>query len=488
MRIFLINPPWYVLQGGESNQNSTPLGACYLAAMLESGGHDARVMNADRGDSRYENEWTIDIRMFDSYRARDFRQHPVWKKIADSVASFRPDVVGITVRTPAVESSLFLCETVKRIDRGIFTVVGGPHPTALPDEMLESPYVDFVVRREGEATIVELVNALSSGSDRSSVAGLSYKRGQAIHHNPDRPFLDIDTIPHPAKHLMLDIEAHDQDDFNPILASRGCPYQCIFCASANVWSRKVRFRDPADVVQEMRETCERFDTHFFSFEDDTFTIRRDICFRLFELIVDSGLQKVPGFRWVCNTRPELLDPELLRAMRRSGCAAVAIGIESGNDRILKRLKKNYTVAHVKEAARMIKEAGLVLSTQFMIGLPFETEDDMWDTVRLAEALSPESVMLSVATPLPKTELYTLASEKGYFKNGIRWAEVTTKNDGILFNTVYSPERKARIMEAVRSAFEDIQKRTIEIKIASRKRYEDMYKKSGKDPYPRAPGK
>ena len=120
-------------------------------------------------------------------------------------------------------------------------------------------------------------------------------------------------------------------------------------------------------------------------------------------------------------------------MKTAGCAAVAIGIESGNDRILKKLKKSYTTHQIRAAAAMVKETGMVLAGQFIIGLPFETESDMWDTVRLAEEIEAESVKLSIATPLPNTELYDLAMQAGYFPDGLNWSDAMLHNDGILFN-------------------------------------------------------
>lgn len=484
MRILLINPPWYILQNAKIVQNSTPLGLCYLGAVLETHHHDVRILNADRMEEGYENEWTVEMDSFRSFCKEDLWRHPVWKKILDVIQSLRPQVIGISIRTPAVASSLLLCELIKQIDREILIAVGGPHPTALPQELLASSYIDFVVRGEGEATLAELLGGIAGRVKYSSILGLSYKSNGKIQHNRDRPLLEIDTIPYPAKHLMLDLNLHDQDDFNAILASRGCPYNCIFCATSNVWTKRVRFRKSLDVVKEIEETYKRFNTRFFSFEDDTFTIRRDRCAEICDLIIKYGLQKISGFRWVCNTRPELLNSNLLQRMRDAGCAAVAIGIESGNAEVLKRLKKGYTIEQVKKAAKMIRETGMILSAQFMIGLPFETESDIWDTVRLAEELEPESVMLSVATPLPKTELFYLAKDMGYINNDITWSEVTTKNDGILFNKEYSLEKKVRIIREVTSAFKRIQNKKIDIKIGSRKRYENMYKRKQKEDYPR----
>ena len=473
--ILLINPPWFILEDAKLGQNSTPLGLCYLAAAIAKRNYEVAILNAERTDERYYYEWTKELDAFESFRSRHIQEHPVWEKLADKIKSLKPKIVGITIRTPAVESALYLCELIKNIDNEVSIIVGGPHPTALPEEMLASEHIDFVVRGEGEDTFVELIEKLRQGHDQTAVRGLSYRLDGNIVHNPDRPLMNMSDVPHPAKNLMIDLDKHDQDDFNPIMASRGCPYRCIFCASANVWSRNVRFREPIDVVNEIAQTHERFDTRFFSFDDDTFTLKKERCMEICRLIVQFGLNKIPGFRWTSNTRPELLSPDLLDCMKSAGCAAVAIGIESGNNGILKRLRKSYTTEQIRAAAAMIKQTGMVLAGQFIIGFPFETESEMWDTVKLAEDIEAESVKLSIATPFPKTELYDLAKEKGYFPDGINWSDVMLHNDGILFNKIYSEDQKNRIMEDIISEFRRIQEKTIKDKISRIEQYESLYK-------------
>lgn len=475
MKTLLINPPWFILEEADLGQNSVPLGLCYLAGVLHHHNLDVRVFNAERIDEKYYYEWTKEIDAFESFRNRDLKQHPVWKKVEDTVRDYGPDLVGISIRSPALESSLYLCEIVKKLNNETYVVVGGPHPTSLPDDLLESEYIDFVIRGEGEVTIVELAQCLSRDGNLSSVLGLSFKREGEIKHNSPRPLANLEEIPHPAKHLMLELEKHDQDDFNPVITSRGCPFDCIFCGSSNIWGKSVRYRRPADVVKEIQETMNRFDTRFFSFDDDTFTLNEKHVLDLCARIIEEGIADIPGFRWTSNTRPELLNPSLLEKMRKAGCAAVAIGIESGSDSILKKLKKKYNVDQVKKAAVMVKDAGMVLAGQFIIGFPFETEKEMWETAQLAEEINAESVKLSVATPLPDTDLFRLALHLGYFPKGINWSDAMLHNDGILFSKIYSEKEKRRIMNDIIAEFKRIQNKTIQLKMDRIKYYESMYK-------------
>ena len=478
LKVLLAYPPHYRLKG--FSQNSIPLGVCYLGAELERHGHEVRILNAEHTkEGHYHHnkpdEWSKEIEAFTEYRKRDFREHEVWKMIRNEIETFQPDVLGLTVRSSVVSSSIHFAKIAKELHNDIVTVFGGPHPTVLPEEMLSSPVVDFAVRGEGEKTLLELVEALEGKRRFSIIPGLSYKEDGQIINNHDRPLLPIDDILHPARHLMAHLEDHDQDDFGFFTSSRGCPFDCIFCGSRTIWTRKVRFRDPHDVALEMANTYEQFDTHFFTGIDDTFTVNTNHARKVCEKIIEFGLPKVPGFRWNCNTRPETLTPDVLDIMRESGCAAVGIGVESGNEGILKRMNKQYTVADVRRAAKMVKEADLFLTVQFMFGLPFETESEMRETVKLAEEIEAHSVRLSVATPLPGTPLYYEAKAMGYFSEGIDWDDVMLRNDGIIFNKIYNPKEKNRIMSQIIGEFQRIEEKTKSIKIGKIEEYESLYK-------------
>lgn len=244
----------------------------------------------------------------------------------------------------------------------------------------------------------------------------------------------------------------------------------------------MRWRTPRDMAAEMLAIHKEYDTRYFSFEDDTFSVNRARTMELIDEIMKTGLPTVPGFRWTCNTRPDRVDEELLVRMKEAGCAAVAIGIESGNPRMLKKMIKAFTVEQVREAIHLIKKVGMISSGQFLIGMPTETEEEMWDTVRLADELECESVMLSVATPLPATALYEEAASLGLIpQEGIDWATVTTKNDGMLMTVnhggkeVHMPKPdRDRVIAEIHAAFDKIQNKTLDAKNESRRWYEAQY--------------
>ncbi|MHB8066853.1 MAG: B12-binding domain-containing radical SAM protein [Desulfobaccales bacterium] len=480
MKILLMDPPWYVFMKGLLRQPNAPLGSCYLAAVLEQAGFEVAVFNSDLittgGDNQYSQEMQV-YRDFLSEQADP--GHPVWQQVERVLRDFAPDVLGLTVRTPALSSALHAAALAKQLRPDIKVVLGGPHPTVMPDDTATLSNVDAVVCGEGEQTILDLVRSWDQGRSLKGLPGVSYwdQETQTVVHGPKRPLIeDLDTLPFPAKHLIVDRHSlMEEDHYCTIMFSRGCPARCIFCSSPAIWTRRVRFRSAGNMIKEMLRTHEQYNTRFFSFQDDTFTVSKKRISELCEEIIASGLTSVPGFRWACNTRPELVSEPLLEKMYEAGCAVVAIGVESGNDDILKKMKKGYTTAQVREAARMIKASGLTLSAQFLIGMPFETEAQIWDTYRLAEELEPVSVMLSVATPLPGTELYQMSREMGYFQDGLSWEQITTKNDGVIFNRKYPRPEVERIIQKVQQAFDALQERMLPVKNETRMSYERLYK-------------
>lgn len=228
----------------------------------------------------------------------------------------------------------------------------------------------------------------------------------------------------------------------------------------------MRWRSPANVVAEMVETQARWGTEFFSFQDDTFTTNHKLVHALCDEIMACSWDG--HFRWVCNTRPELLDDAIVAHMKAAGCAAIAIGVESGNDDVLRSLKKGFVADDVRRAAAIMKRHDVTLSAQFMIGLPNESVEQMMDTARLMEEIDPVSVMLSVATPLPGTELHEQARAMGYIDDDPDWTTVTTKNDGMLFPKDMPREEVAAAITAIRVRFDAQQRRKAEEKYRYRK--------------------
>lgn len=249
--------------------------------------------------------------------------------------------------------------------------MGGPHVNALPAHVAGETNVDAAVFGEGEGPLMALLHAWRDGHDHVGTPGVFAKNqaGKVVAGPGGGSYEDLDDVGWSAKGVVLDTHGLlKRDNFGLVMFSRGCPYKCEFCASPALWTNKVRFRSPKDMADEMLALHKMYDTRFFSFEDDTFTLNRKRIMSLMDEIIDRGLPQVPGFRWTANTRPDRVDRELLEKMKEAGAAAVAIGVEFGSPRMLTKLQKDFTIEQAKEAAKLIKSVGLMSSGQFLVGM------------------------------------------------------------------------------------------------------------------------
>ena len=446
MKYLHVTPPWYVFHDN-LRQPNVPLGAAYLARWAQKAGWEPYIWNGDLLPAGAENDFSKEMKSYAHYLRSDLN-NPVWDELRWALKEVQPDVVGITVLTPSYPSALMVADIVRE-ETNAKIVVGGPHISAGERFALD---IDNKILGEGEIELYQYLKSLMS----------------AYVFFDTKPN-SLDYLGYPLRRCLDRYGILKPDNYGLVMFSRGCPFKCGFCASSNVWGRTVRYRSAKDMAAEMIDVHESYDTRYFSFQDDTFTVSRKRILELMREIMSTGLMSVPGFRWTCNTRPELLDAELIAAMKGAGCAAIAIGIEFGSRRMLEKVNKGFTVQQVRDAARMIKEADVMLSGQFMFGYPTETEDEMWQTVALADELECDSVMVSVATPLPDTPLYYEAKELGLIGD-IDWGTVTTKNDGMLM-TIDEPQR---VVREVKEAFDKIQSKTLDRKNRSRLYYESQY--------------
>jgi len=403
-RILLINPPFYRLMG--SHFNGLALGICYIAAVLRNHGYDVRVYNADyAGDANYVDQRQI-FESYDEYKKiLNDADHPLWKEAKETIRDFSPDIVGITMLTGTYKSAENVARIAKGISREIKVVAGGVHPTILPEETIRNSYFDYVIRGEGEYTLLELV----SGVREEDIRGLTYTNGKdEIISNPAREFIkDLDALPFPSRDLFLN-DTH-YIDYSYIMTGRGCPFECTYCASKKIWGRKVRYRSPESVVEEVKYVYRTFGTRFFYFVDDTFTLNKKRTEKICKLLIQNDLD----IEWICDTRLDTLDEKTLKLMKKSGCVRVKVGVESGSERILKDIKKGITRKQVQKAVSLIKKVGIDITVYLMLGFPTETNGDVQETLSLAKELDPTYYSLSILAPYPGTKIYD-----DMMKNGV----------------------------------------------------------------------
>ena len=395
-KILLINPPFYRLMN--SHFNGLSLGLCYIASVLRNNGHYVKIYNADYLDERrYANQIEI-FQNYENYKhILQNPEHEIWDEIRHVIKSFSPDIVGITALTGTCKSAENIAKISKQISSGIVVVSGGVHPTLLPDETIRNECFDFVIRGEGEQTFLELAN----GMKKEVILGLTYRddMGNIIHNSRRGSIEDLDTIPFPAKDLYLN-DTKDMD-YGYIITGRGCPFECTYCASKKIWNRQTRFRSEQNVVDEIKHVYHTFDTKSIYFIDDTFTLNKKRAKRICQMIIDEGLD----IEWICDTRVDTLDKELLHLMKKAGCVRIKIGVESGSERILKKIKKGITKEQIRFAVSLIRDVGIDLTIYLMIGFPTETDNEVQETITFARELDPEYYSLSILAPYPGTEIY-----------------------------------------------------------------------------------
>lgn len=404
-RILLINPPYERLKG--FSVESIPLGLLYIAAVLNKRGYSVKVYDADTDFTERGLAYTNLNRaesQKDYVKALGDRSHPSWIELRQVIESYRPDFIGVTMMTPAHSS----CRSVFKIAKerpGVVVIAGGPHVTITgKDVMRDNPEIDFAFSGEAENSILEFMDIFSLGKrDFASVRGLMYRSGDTINFSGKAQRIDnLDELPIPDRELLYNREKYGRDILGMMVGSRGCPFSCAFCASVPLWEKKVRLRSPENIMRELGYLFERYGVKSFGFWDDTFTTNRRSIMQFCGLV-----EKKYGNRlsWDCLTNVNCIDEELLKTLKKSGCKRIRIGVESGSDEILKKIRKDITTDLVMKAAGLIRKYGFWLHAYFMVGIPYETEEDLKKTIAFIKRLNPDSLNLCTFTPYPGTELY-----------------------------------------------------------------------------------
>jgi anaerobic magnesium-protoporphyrin IX monomethyl ester cyclase len=387
MHVTLVNPPYP--KGAHQHPPFTPLGLGYLAAVLEKNQHEVDVIDCQASKLSYE----------------DFKRE---------IGKRQPDMVGMTSTTLTYKSALRIVEITKEVLPSCLTVLGGCHVTFWDVEALqESPYLDVVVRKEGENTILELVERLEAGEGFHNILGVTCRKGEEIVRNPDRPYIeDLDGLPFPAHHLWpLDRLRKYGKVIFPLMTSRGCIYWCEFCSAVRMFGRKFRMRSPKNVVDELEYLHNTYGTNNFTFYDDAFTVDQS---RVEEICRDIHSRNL-RIEWDCGTRVDMVTKDLLQKMKDAGCVAVWFGVEAGSQQVIDAMGKGFTPNRTKEAFKLAKEAGLMTIASVVFGFPGETRETAWETIKLIEEIKPDDVGYYIATPYPGTPMADYVKKMGWLR-------------------------------------------------------------------------
>jgi radical SAM superfamily enzyme YgiQ (UPF0313 family) len=324
-------------------------------------------------------------------------------------------------------------EIVKE-DVGAITIMGGVHPSILPNETVQHPAIDIVVRGEGEMTMLELVKTLETNQGARAlgeIKGITFKVNGRIVSTPQRPPIEnINSLPFPARDLFP-FKLYRGYQYmvrrkpsTHIITSRGCPFNCVFCASKTIWGRHCRTRSPDNVVNEIEHLMDKFHIREVLIYDDTFNVDLSRV----EAICDEILSRKLDIIWRAQARVSPIREELLKKMKRAGCWCMYFGVESGVQEILRGTQKGITLEQVDRAFKLTKRVGLRTTAYFMIGLPGDNEATVRQTIKYAKHLDPDFAVFSITTLYPGTELCEMAGNYNLIQSTVYETRDFTKKE------------------------------------------------------------
>ncbi len=414
-RVQLIFPPM-VFSKFQSRQTALyPLGLGYVASTLLGAGYDVDLMDCpsegyetliDIGKDRYVYGLTED-------------------QIRERIKAYKPQVLGISCLFSTLENRMLMVARIaKEVDPNIVVVCGGPHVGAFYARICQDPAVDFCIAGEGETVMLDLLNAIQGKMPFSAVPALSYSSGGLVVDQPRSSWVqDLDVLPHPARHLVemhryfeigktqgLRLDGNTHIRVAQMTTSRGCPFQCTYCAKNVTWGKSYRTRSAANVLDEIEHLVEEYGIERIAFQDDNFTADMGRAEEIFDGIIE---RKLP-IAWEAHNGlgVNFLSPHLLDKMKASGCGSYTIAVESANSARLRKVRKPNYIKLAPPIVEKSKELGIEVRGFFMIGFPGETLDEVWRTVEYARSLRLAVSAFAVVTPLPGTVLYKECVEDG----------------------------------------------------------------------------
>jgi anaerobic magnesium-protoporphyrin IX monomethyl ester cyclase len=402
----LINPPPF--DHGENSRfldktpiqtYTMPLGLGYIAAVLEKAGYPVTFIDAYAKKLSYE-------------------------RLKEAIQETDPDIIGISCLSDQRTSWVKLIKLIRETDGDIKIVLGGAHPSLMPEQVLIHFQPDAIVIGEGELTMLDLVRNWERKADLGSVHGIAYfDSGKVVTTNPRERIRDLDTLPFPAYHMvemadysgwsflsmlyeMLDMRGTPK--YASISTSRGCIGNCGYCSSPLIWKRGWTQRSAIKIADEMEMLKREYGIEFIIMTDDIFTVDQKRVIALCDELIRRDLNLLWGFETAVN----LVSPALLHAVKRAGCCCILFGVESASPAVLSKINKRITEEDVVKAFKWTRDAGILAGAFLMVGNPGETEGSIDKTIALLRRLQPDIILPQIAMITPCTKIFATAKEKG----------------------------------------------------------------------------
>jgi anaerobic magnesium-protoporphyrin IX monomethyl ester cyclase len=396
MKVLLISHPRKNFQ----KPDFPPIGIAYLGAVSRRAGHETRLI--DGGLKRIPD-------------------------IIKEAKSFSPDLIGLTCWTLERETIWALCRSLKEELPGAFLVVGGPHATFYPGHIFKLTHASAVVIGEGEETFRELLAALSKGEDPLKVKGMFIRSpgGGAVFSGPREPVENLDLIEKPFYPGFKSFSFKNYCGFPslprptaPIISSRGCVFDCTYCGSVKFWGNRWRYRSADNIIDEMGWLIGKMGAKSVFFFDDNFLVNKDRVIDLCEKII----KKEWKIKWSCCSHVKMINDDVLKMMKKSGCVSIDFGVESGSDMILKNINKKQTRLDIEKAFALVHKNGIKPRAYLMVGNKGENEATIDETIDMIGNIRPwSSIGGSLVFLLPGTAIYNEAVLNGFIKDDY-WIE------------------------------------------------------------------
>lgn len=395
MRVLLVNPPAYrdirYIREGRCEQRLSsfqyvmvPISLPSIAALLREKDMEVKIIDCIAENINSE-------------------------KLIEDVLRYNPQLIIINYSTATYYGDREITRLLKEASLAHLSAIG-THVTALPEETLKDTLLDSVIRGEPEMTTFFLAESINNKKSLEKVEGISYRLNNKIVQNQDRKFIEnLDSLPFPARDLIKNEKytmPFSNRPYTLLISSRGCPYQCIYCTARQYYGTKLRVRSAPNIVDELVEILEKYNIKDVTMWSDTFTLSENFVASICNEILQRGIE----INWMCNSRVDKVNLELLKLMKKAGCSVLSFGVESGVQKILDNAKKGAHLKQAIDAFQWTKESKIETIAHIMFGLPGETEETIKETIKFVRKLKPDYIQFYGAIPFPGTEFYKMTIE------------------------------------------------------------------------------